>query len=243
MIEATRAVFAPERLDPFNDPVHYERERQFDGLKVTQEYPLQKVDYPCIVLNYQSSLVENAGVGHYEIFPDRDGVLRLWNHNRFEGTLQWNVYALSTLDRDLLADALVEVIRFGRLDTELTTFFGIIYPSGGDDDYIALTQLMLNSDQMHGGGDSASLAPWQPEDVLVYSTSYTTELHGGYYNVIPSPELGFWTSIEIMAQMVGENGGVVNPIPEFASVGWRPPKWYQDGGIVHGVGMPSGTEG
>jgi hypothetical protein len=233
----------------------YDRDPQLkgrgQGLKITQQYPFEKGDYPCIVVQYQPQVVDNAGVGHYEIFPDQNGVLRQWNHNRFEGTLQLELHALSTVDRDIISDALVELIRFGRLDEVLNVFFETIYPKTtrpGDffplpeDDYIALTQLMLNSDQVMSAGDGAQVPTWGAEDQLVYTATHTLELHGGYYNTLPSPELLLWTAYEIMAQMENAEGDAVNPLPEFASGGWNPPKWYEDGALVTGVATISGVE-
>ncbi len=247
VIAALRKVFGG---DYDRDPQLKGRNGQ--GLKITQQYPFVEADYPSIVVDYQNSKVVNAGVGHYEIFPDRQGVLRLWNHNRFEGRLQFSLHAMSSLDRDILADALVELIRFGRLDEVLNVFFETIYPwsftpqaqifPSPDDDYIALTQLMLDSDQVMGEGDSAMINPWGAEDTLVYTSVCSVVLHGGYYNVLPTPELGVYTAVEILAQMTDDLEHPVNPIPEFASVGWNPPIWYQDGDVVHGTAYISAVE-
>jgi hypothetical protein len=146
----------------------------------------------------------------------------------------------------------VELIRFGRLDEVLNVFYETIYPRSfhpeaelfpmPEDDYIALTQLMLDSDEVMSTGDSSQLAPWSPEDTLVHTATHMVPLHGGYYNTLPSPELFFWTAYEIMAQMENDEGDTVNPIPEFASGGWNPPKWYQDGAVVTGVATISGEE-
>lgn len=239
IIDALRSVFDPGP-DVYGDPQHYTRDRQLDGLKITQEYPLKKIDYPCIVVQYQSSGVYNAGVGHEEWFYDPDGIWRKWNHSRFEGTLYFYIYALSTLDRDIVADALVEVIRFGRLESDTEPFFRMIYPEG-DSDFLNLEQLMLDSDQVRGGSDSASLAPWQPEDVLVYSTSYSVELHGGYYNTHPKKTWPVYTAIEILAYPTDDYGGLLTKFPDYAGVGWNPPRLWTDAETIHGTGTLSGA--
>lgn len=165
---------------------NYDRDRQLINLRVTPEYPKDEIDYPCLVVEYSDGPVTNAGVGHEEWFNDNAGILRKWNHRRFEGTLTFHLFALSTLDRDLLADALIELLSFGRLDSNLTAFFSDVYGDPSAPPALTFNQIALNTDTINGQGNSTSLAPWRPEDVWVYSTGYSIDCQGGFYNVIPS---------------------------------------------------------
>jgi hypothetical protein len=45
-------------------------------------------------------------------------------------------------------------------------------------------QVNLSSDQVINGGTSVSIAPWQPEDVMIYEDTYSVACMGGYYNTI-----------------------------------------------------------
>jgi hypothetical protein len=188
----------------------YDREPQLQNLRITQNYPLKKIDYPSIVVDYQPQRVVSAGVGHVEWFRSPTGYWRKWKHSRFEGTLSFHVHALSTLDRDIVSDAIVELVRFGSLDANLNRFYEIIYPddealedeadaSNTNYSYSLLDQLMLDSDQMIGVGNSATIAPWSPEDVLVYTGGWSCNLHGGYYNSYPTVDWGLLTKIKIQA--------------------------------------------
>ncbi len=218
----------------------YTREHQFTDLKITQQYPLKKVDFPAIVIEYQNTLVANAGVGHVEWFADQNGELRRWHHNRFEGSLYFTIYALSTLDRDILADALVEVVRFGTLDTQLNRFFEGIYPSG--EKWLAFQQIQLDSDQLHSSGDSASIAPWQPEDMLVYTAAYSVAIQGGYYNVVEQQN---WSKItHIILDAYGEDSYGVKEEPnhDHLDIAWEPPLDMDDHGIVTGEAVITGEE-
>jgi hypothetical protein len=227
----------------------YDRDRQLTGLRVTQEYPLRREDYPTLLVEYAPQRVVSAGVGHVEWFDDPRGHLRKWKHSRFEGTLNLRVYALSTLDRDLLADAVAELIRFGDLDPQLNRFYERMYPAGDDlpvlpgEDYSwgMFSQLMLDSDQLVAAGNSATVAPWQPEDVLVYSGGWSMNLHGAYYNSYPSVDWSRATRIVVEAYQTDQAGAEL-PFPGHAEVAWSPAARHEDAAAVVGQSGVSGGE-
>jgi hypothetical protein len=228
----------------------YSRDSQLADLRITQNYPLKKIDYPCVVVEYQPQSVMSAGVGHVEWFTDPRGRWRKWKHNRFEGTLSLRVFALTTKDRDIISDALVELIRFGDLDPQLNKFFEVIYPQDGDltaeeaeagytYSYNAFDQLMLNSDQLYSLGNSAQIAPWAPEDVLVYSGGWSTNLHGSYYNVYPTVDWSRVTRIRIEAYTTDQYG---LPFDEDLTVAWVPPFDKDDEATITGTAVISADE-
>lgn len=226
----------------------YDREPQFVNLKVTTEFPLAEIDYPCIVIEYEPQRVVNAGVGHEEWFADANMVLRKWNHRRFEGELTFNVFGLTPLDRDLLSDALMEVLAFGRLDPNLLPFFNTIY---GDPDApvtLQFSQLMLNVDEIAFGGDSAAPAPWQPEDTLTYESTLSTTIHGGFYNVLPTDTFGYVTRAEAEPYPQGDQTVTIEfggdqplPFPDPNTL-WTNPLEYDDADTVVGEAVISGDE-
>lgn len=221
---------------------NYDRDRQFRDLKITPQYPLVKDDYPCVVVEYEPQRVVNAGVGHEEWFTDEQNILRKWNHSRFEGTITFEIYALSPLDRDILADAIEEVVRFGRLDSELIPFFHELYGDSYDGQPVTNTyaQLMFNSDEMTGGGNNASPAPWQPEDQLTYMTSLSSEIHGGIYNVIPQDTWSMVTRADAASYPEFEEQ-VVLPFGDPDKV-WTNPFIHEDENGVRGAGEVSSTD-
>lgn len=215
----------------------YDRDPQFVDLKVTTEYPLEAVDYPCIVVSYNNRTVMNAGVGHEEWFPDSAGILRKWHHSRFEGSMDFDILALTTLDRDLLADALTEVIRFGRLDNALLPFFTTLYGDPSSPVALIFNQIMFDADQVTSSGNSASLAQWSPEDLMQYSTTLSSEVHGGYYNVNPIYAWAYITRVSMYPY---------NSFDEVAldlESDWSNPFQFADESTATGTGKPSGSEG
>jgi len=222
----------------------YDRERQLAGIKVTQTYPNKELDFPAIVVDYQPQKVVAAGVGHLEIFPDPQGNLRKWKHSRFEGSLALHIYALSTLDRDIIEDAVAELVRFGSLDDQLNRFYEVVYPSDEEmeatkdveDAYSfgLFDQLMLDSDQLFAVGNSATIAPWSPEDVLVYAGGWTVNLHGGYYNCFPRHDWSLVRRVDIQAF----EGTFDSPPVATAAFSWD----SEDEGAASGSGYASSEE-
>ena len=220
----------------------YTRERQFANLRVTMDYPLVEIDYPCLVVEYTPQRVVNAGVGHEEWFMDDNNILRKWHHSRFEGTIEFNVFALTTKDRDLLADAMEEMIRFGRLDPQLTKFFYDIYGQPTAPVTPQYTQIMFNADEIDGGGNSVSIAPWSPEDTLVYETSLSCVVHGGLYSVLPTDTWEYVDKAVAQGYDTSEfEQNVTLPFPD-PTLDWTNPFEWDDDAVVTGTAVISSTE-
>lgn len=232
MIQGLRDVFTTEYQDS-----------AFKSLRVVHEYPQDPMEYPCIVVRWKGRRYPIAGVGHYEVFPDPLGVYRRWEHRRFEGDFEFEVASLSALERDKLSDALLEVLSFGTLTAALG---GLLVRAYGDvnspyNPMSLLFQINLNTDEPEEGGDSTDLAPWQTEDALIYTSSFTMETTGGYYNAIPSDPAGlqYIESAELLVYIVGDD------LP-FSVVG-DPAQWvytfsYVDDASVAGKGVISGVD-
>jgi hypothetical protein len=166
-------------------------------------------------------------VGHEEWFMDEEEVTRKWNHRRFEGNLTFSCHALSPLDVDILADSVIECLSFGRLDAQLGKFFTRIYGNKNDPVMLQFTQLMLNVDVINDSGVSAQIAPWQPEDVLVYSSDISIEIHGGFYNTYPQDEWSYVTNVQTEPYPQGFVD-VELPFGESEDEKWTNPFEYED---------------
>jgi hypothetical protein len=207
----------------------------FQNLNITTDYPLTEIEYPAIVVKYNEQRVLNAGVGHREYFEDPFGGLREWGHRRFEGNLEFTIYALSPLDRDVLSDALIEILSFGRLDPLQNNFFIRVYGAEGVDVGVLglLHQISVNTDEIEAQGEANQIAPWQPEDVLVYTNGYTTECHGGFYNTVRDTDpLGFIQNSTIIPYLDFSLTRDLNPENQWSLV-----FDYVDSGTVIGKGV------
>jgi hypothetical protein len=151
--------------------------------RVTLDFPQTEADYPTIIVRFFEREIKNAGVGHVEWIASEDGDLSRHKHYLYNGDIEFAVYALSSLDRDLLSDSLVQIISMGNLEGYTNAFLDRIY----EDSSVSNTHYVnLNTDQLQGFGENQTIAPWSPEDVLTYSTAYRVGINGEFYNLPPA---------------------------------------------------------
>ena len=216
-------------------------EQDFQNLNVAVDYPLTEIEYPAIICRYQEYTIPNAGVGHREYFPDPYGNLREWNHRRYEGSMEFSIYALSTLDRDVLSDALIEIISFGTLNDLLNNFFITVYGAIGVNvgTLGLLHQISLNTDRITAMGESNSIAPWEPEDVLVYTNGYMVQCNGGFYNTPQTnAPLGLIQNVIMEPYIEGDDP----PTDDDPSNQWSYVFNYDDAGVVQSTAVIGGSQ-
>ncbi len=186
VVEALEAVFEdhPDRL--------------LEDTKVRLQSSFKEVDYPTIVLNYNEQDISDSGIGHYE--RAQDTVSGLWyrrRRKRYHGTLQFTVSALSTLDRDIISDALVETIMMPDMHVYTDFFMSRIYrqeefewlkdmPEGSIGTAHYYHFINIGNQQLSAGGESAIPNPWGAEDVLIYQTSYSIPVMGEVMSLPPA---------------------------------------------------------
>lgn len=193
IVEALRPVFA-------NHPDQFMR-----NVKVTVDLPRSEAKYPAVVIRYNERYVRNIGVGHHEwiqVTPEEaEPVLyQRFKHFLYGGDIELSIYALTSKERDWMADAVVQTI--GMADTEEYTrafyqrFYGVDIEDEPQGRYHFIS---LQTDEISSTGDQESLAPWETEDRLVYSTAYRVGVLGQFYSrllPIPTPA-GVVEAIEI----------------------------------------------
>ncbi len=165
-------------------------EKQLRDLRIVTEYPLTRQEYPSIIVDFNDSMIRDAGIGHQEVFFDPNGILRVWGHRRFEGSISFQCFGLTPIDRDIMYDAVVECLSFWRLPhmTLQYNLFTRLYgdPDDPRDPFQALSQLVLGTDRLQPGGKSVEPAPWGAEDAVVYQRTLTVPVIGGFYNAVPN---------------------------------------------------------
>jgi hypothetical protein len=172
LVEALRAVF--------NDHVDDLLRRS----KVTIEYPTNESLYPAVIVRYFERDIKNAGVGHYEII-NIDGLDWKFKHYLYTGDIELAIHALSSLDRDLIADTLIQTLGMGDLTSYTQNFFDRIYAASHTRPQAIYNYITLNTDTVSGFGETQNLAPWEPEDTYVYQTSYRVGISGEFYSLPP----------------------------------------------------------
>lgn len=198
LVEALRTVF-----DDHPD-------KRIAKTKITIEYPTTENAYPAIIVRFFERGIHNAGVGHVEyIYRDEDKtILDKYRHYMYDGDIEFAIYALSSLDRDLIADALIQTLATGDVLPYTNQFLQRIYDYPepiADWNYVN-----VNTDRIQGYGETQSPAPWLSEDQLAYSTSYRVGISGEFYSLTPSTlPAGVIESVNVYPYIGG-----VEPIPE-----------------------------
>jgi hypothetical protein len=177
VVEALRQVF--------NDHV----DELLRETKTTIEYPNEEAKYPAVVVRFYERQIKNAGIAHEEFIQlEEGGASFKFKHYFYEGDLELVIHALSSVDRDLISDSIVQTIGMGELEEYTRRFFDRIYTDVTQFPEANWNHLNINSDILSGFGETQKPAPWLPEDTLVYQSSYRIGIGGGFYSL--PPELG-----------------------------------------------------
>lgn len=208
LVEALREVFAdhPDEI--------------LRTTNVNIDFPLTEAEYPAIIIRFYERDIHNAGVGHYEFFEDENNPGRWirYKHYLYNGDIEFAIYGLSSLDRDLLADSIVQTLAMGDLSDYTNKFLTRIYSPDATAEPTSVDHAInLNTDQIQGFGETQMLAPWQPEDVMVYQTSYRVGIHGEIYSLTPETDAANYGLIERVDQFpYNPDAGEVVPDPPYA---------------------------
>ncbi len=209
LVEALRSVFATHPDQILRDTT------------IGIDFPLTEVDYPSIVVRFYERQIKNMGIGHYELGPHASAAGRFikYRHYTYNGDIEFAIYALSSYDRDLISDSLVQLMAMGDTEDYTSVFLDRIYNSDPSVEPTSLDHFInLNTDQISGFGETQIPAPWSPEDVLVYQTAYRIGIMGEFYSRTPAiVDYGLVDGVDTFPYM-GDAGEVApeppNPGPD-----------------------------
>jgi hypothetical protein len=172
--------------------------------EVVIEFPMTEAEYPAVVVRFYGRSVNQAGVAHHEFLEvprtveeEAAGVaprFQKFRHLIYTGDLEFAVYALSSYDRDLIGDTLVEILQMGDLEPWTNELLKRVYQPGPADE---------PADQ--------EPVPWGAEDQLLYRTSLRMQVMGEFYSrVLPSPIFGLVERVDTYPYQ----GDLGEPIPD-----------------------------
>jgi len=158
---------------------------------VDLEYPLKEEKYPGIWVQFSLSKLQRAGIAQ-ELMnkneTDPDWInwepIREWS---FEGRVSLTIVALTSLERDRIADKLLSLLSFSRPPAGTITDperdiveYRALTSSLGENPYVSVS---INSDILIPGGQSVSVGtPWA-QNVLAYEDVYSFDVMG-QFNII-----------------------------------------------------------
>lgn len=172
------------------------------GAEVTvdMEYPMKKEHYPGIWVQFSFTEMVSSGVGH-EVLTSTVGLDDEVNWEpvkefQFRGRISLTIVALTSLERDRLADAVVSMLMFSRPPeyvitkvSEDTKQFRQLINSLAHNPYVSMT---INHDEVIPGGQAMTTGvPWD-EEIPGYEDTYSfdmlgqtniTFLHDGTYSL------------------------------------------------------------
>lgn len=145
-----------------------------------------------------------------------DQRMHKFNHYFYDGDIEFAIYALSSYDRDLISDTLIQTLAMGKI-SEWPAGFTDTIANPNTNPAIPATidhTFTLNTDTIQGMGESQQAAPWQPEDVLVYQTGYRVGVTGSFYS--PTPEVGSGIGLVERIETYPYSDGEAAPNPPFS---------------------------
>lgn len=115
-----------------------------------------------------------------------------FRHYLYNGDIEFAIFALSSLDRDLISDTVIQTLAMPDMAGYTKDFFKRIYfPTprtpleSGDYEPGEYNYVNLNTDDISGFGETQTPQPWLSEDQLVYQTSYRVGITGEFYSLPP----------------------------------------------------------
>jgi hypothetical protein len=141
---------------------------------------------------------------------------RRFKHLLYTGDLEFTILALSTLDRDLISDSIVEILMLGDLQPWTNQWLTRVYRPDPNLEPASVEHFInINTDTLEPSGESQAPVPWEAEDQLIYTVSYRTNVLGELYSRAPSQEVfGFVERVETYPYDPWVGEPVPNPHPE-----------------------------
>ena len=164
-----------------------------NGTKITvdMEYPIEKENYPGVWVQFSFNEIVQAGIGHEPLIRTVIPAVGttpetvIWEPIRefaFKGRVTLTIVALTSLERDRIADAVITMLAFSRIPesvitkaSEDTKQFRQLIESLANNPYVSLT---LNHDQIIPGGQAMTTGvPWD-EEIPGYEDTYSFDILG-----------------------------------------------------------------
>lgn len=165
-----------------------------DGGDVTidMEYPIQKEHYPGVWVQFSFQEIVQAGIGHEPLLrtvlaeaTEATPEVVSWEPVRefqFRGRVTLTIVALTSLERDRIADAVITMLAFSRPPstvltdpTEDTRQFRQLISGLASNPYVSIT---INHDQIIPGGQAMTTGvPWD-EEIPGYEDTYSFDILG-----------------------------------------------------------------
>lgn len=181
-----------------------------NSIHVDMEYPKELVNYPGIWVQFSLNTLRPSGIGM--MVEDRESGDTLQQFT-YTGRVSLTLVALTSLERDRLADHIISMLAFSRVpNPRLLTengkgeSFSSLYEEFDRNPYVSMT---VNSDEPKPGGQSVTVGvPWD-ETQLAYEDQYSFDVLGEFMLVTTNE--GFYRLSRIDIYHEAMLGGMAPP--------------------------------
>lgn len=136
------------------------------SMNINMEYPYKTEHYPGIWVRFSPHKIQSSGLQ-----PARQGDGEIFSVWYFEGTFNLVIIALTSKERDLISDGVIEAYAFAALMPSASPFYTKITNSD-------LINMSLQQDILTAGGQTETIGtPWD-DDKIAYEDRYSFEVVG-----------------------------------------------------------------
>jgi hypothetical protein len=173
--------YNPNLTNQFNYPIN-------NGLdltpnSITIEYPLEQVQWPCIMVQFRPNKVQWSGLNPDTYYTSTSGItisgvtysgMNVSRSGYFEGNIDLQIMATHSEERDRLYDSVTNLILMGQGSPANTAFTQNI----NNNTLVGITMMLASLTNL---GDSVTAGtPWSPEE-LTYEASIRIPCIGDFY--------------------------------------------------------------
>jgi hypothetical protein len=180
---------------------------------ISIEYPTKMTDYPGIWIQFTIESMSRGGLGmeSWTQVNGNWGAIQTWT---FNGRITLTIAALSSKDRDRLADAVIAQLAFSRAPDQVirqssnTNQFRGLITALNNNPYVAMT---LGTDVINSGGQTVTTGvPWAP-NLLLYEDAYSLTCVG-QFNIRFAHDGTYSLNAINVDPTISAGGQVYNPI-------------------------------
>lgn len=179
------------------------------GMNIDMEYPHLEEEYPGIWVRFSPDKIQASGLDYTQTTDSE--IFGVWH---FEGTVSLLILALTSKERDLIADGFVEAFAFGALMPSASVFYSTMLSSD-------LVNMTPQSDILTAGGQTESVGtPWD-DDKLCYQDSYSFRVIGQFRSRVQDVEFVNLSEIQTSSTLINVTGAPDNSIPDDGNGTWQ----------------------
>ncbi len=180
------------------------------SMNIDLEYPYLVDHYPGILVRFSPSKIQSSGLSPAQSTDDE--IFSVWH---YEGTVSFTIIALTSLERDLIADGVIEAYAFAAQMPNASPFYNTIQSSD-------LINMTLQSDILSPGGQTENVGvPWD-DDKIAYEDRYSFQVVGQVRSrVQPGVVFTNLSEIQTFSTLTNVTGAPDNSIGDDGNGTWQ----------------------